>query len=137
MQDRLRITETKSFGRTSTGVTALRADFVAKPETIGTLREGIEERILSSWGKEHGFLNGMVLVSDQEARLTTLITFWKAGAVEKTREQKLRWLKKILTPYLDRCLSVKTDCTYFLDAAHALSPECPPVVVAEATALCA
>lgn len=101
-------------------VTALRADFVAKPETIGSVREGIEERILTSWGKEQGFLTGMVLVSDQEARLTTLITFWKAGALERTREQKLRWLQKILKPYADRCLHVRTNSTYFLTAESAI-----------------
>jgi len=98
------------------GVTALRADFVAKPEAIENVREGIEARVRSGWGEESGFLNGMVLVSDQEARLTTLITFWRSDALAQDRESKVRWLRKILNPFLDRCLSVQTNCTYFLGA---------------------
>ena len=100
------------------GVAALRADFVAKPEALENVREGIEARVRSGWSEESGFLNGMVLVSDQEARLTTLITFWKAGALAQDRENKVRWLRKILNPYLDRCLSVQTNCTYFLAASQ-------------------
>lgn len=143
MQDRAGSTLKESTGREIGNVTALRADFVAKPETIGIVREGIEERILTSWGKEQGFLNGMVLVSDQEARLTTLITFWKAGTIERSREQKLRWLQKMLKPYLDRCLHVQTNSTYFLAAAaepaiegieHAQGLQAG---VSEAAALCA
>lgn len=136
MQDRFIIEESRSIERTSGSVTALRADFVAKPETIGMVRIGIEERILTSWGKEQGFLHGMVLVSDQEARLTTLITFWKSGTLERTREQKLRWLKKILNPYVDRCLSVQTDCTYFLAAAP-LAPSDTVPAMTEMPMLCA
>jgi len=98
-------------------ITALRVDFVAKPETSGSVRGGIEERILTSWGEEQGFLDGMVLVSDQEARLTTLITFWSASVLEKSREQKVKWLQNILKPYLDRCLHIHTDTTYFLASA--------------------
>jgi hypothetical protein len=136
VQDQFIIEEGRSSERMFGSVTALRADFVAKPEAIGMVRIGIEERILTSWGKEQGFLNGMVLVSDQEARLTTLITFWKTGTLERTREQKLRWLKKILNPYVDRCLSVQTDCTYFLSAAPPAPSEHMPART-EMAMLCA
>src|SRR5581483_1103266 len=126
-------------------IASLRADFVARPEAIGGVREGIEKRISAMWGQEGGFLNGLVLVSDQEARLTTLITFWEERALERSLDQKLRHLKKILHPYADRCLSVRTEGAYFLLAApdgpreefegFAVHPECEDLLE-ETPALC-
>src|SRR5690348_18497543 len=84
------------------GVTALRADFVAKPEAIENVREGIEARVRSGWGEESGSLNGIDLVTDQEARLTKLITFWTS--VERAQEgvSKVHWVHTFVKPLLDR-----------------------------------
>ena len=101
-----------------TQVTALRADFVARPEAIEVVRGEIEERVLKTWGDEPSFLSGVVMVSEQEARLTTLITFWRSGELERTREQRVRWLQKIIGPYLDRCVRVQTQSAYFLAGAE-------------------
>jgi hypothetical protein len=96
-------------------ITALRADFVMKPEAAGQIQTGIEVTIRGMKDHEDGFLHGVVLVSDQEARLGTLITFWHAREFEETKHRKIRWMQRILKPYLDRCLRMQTQCTYFLN----------------------
>jgi len=104
-----------SDGMKAGRITALRADFVMKPEAAGQIQTGIEETIRGMKDHEDGFLHGVVLVSEQEARLGTLITFWHASAFEGTKHRKIRWMQRILTPFLDRCVRVQTQSTFFLN----------------------
>jgi len=104
-------------------IMALRADFVMKPEAAGQIQAGIEETICGMKDHPDGFLHGMVLVSDQEARLGTLITFWHGRTFEEAKHRKIRWMQRILAPFLDRCVRVQTQSTYFLNGGQEVSLE--------------
>lgn len=100
-------------GKNSGAITALRADFVMKPEASRLLQTGIES-VMQGMNQEEGFLYGVVLISEQEARLGTMITFWNARRFEETRQRKLRWLDRVLKPYLDGSAKVRTNRTVVL-----------------------
>lgn len=97
------------------GVATLRLEFVVRPGAMHEARAALEQRFCESQGSEDGFVTGLLLVSDQEARLVTLLTFWRAGWLERDRERRTRWLQRILEPYLDRWLRVQTDSAYPLE----------------------
>jgi hypothetical protein len=48
------------------------------------------------------------MISDQEARLVTVITLWAGHDRAKRCSQNVRWVHALLKPYLDRCLRVQT-----------------------------
>ena len=50
----------------------------------------------------------MVLVADMEARLVTVITLWQGAERARHCEENAKWVKKLLTPYVDRWLRVQT-----------------------------
>ena len=100
-------------GTNSGAITALRADFVMKPEAARLLQSGIES-VMQGMRPEEGFLYGVVLISEQEARLGTIITFWNARRFEETKQRKLRWLDRVLKPYLDGNAKVLINRTVVL-----------------------
>lgn len=117
-------------GQYSGKITALRADFVMKPEAARLLQSGIES-VMQGMDREEGFLYGVVLISEQEARLGTMITFWNARRFEETRQRKLRWLDRVLQPYLDgkakvlinRTVVLHGESEQSLEGIPAYSPE--------------
>jgi hypothetical protein len=46
----------------------------------------------------------MVLVSEQESRLVTVITLWAGEQRAKQSRENEKWVKKLLSPYVDRWL---------------------------------
>ena len=46
--------------------------------------------------------------SEQEARLVTVITLWAGNDRQKQSRENLRWVQKLLAPYQDRSLRVRT-----------------------------
>ena len=48
------------------------------------------------------------MISEQEARLVTVITLWVGADRSKQCRDNARWVHKLLTPYVDRCLRVQT-----------------------------
>jgi hypothetical protein len=55
-----------------------------------------------------GFAGCLVMISDQEARLVTVVTLWAGDDRVKRCGQNVRWVHRLLKPYLDRCLRVQT-----------------------------
>ena len=55
-----------------------------------------------------GFAGCLVMVSDQEARLVTVVTLWTGNERVKCCRENLRWVNALLTPYLDRRIRVQT-----------------------------
>ncbi len=53
-----------------------------------------------------------MMISDQEARLVTVVTLWAGDDRVKRCSQNLRWVHGLLAPYLDRCLRVQTMVAY-------------------------
>lgn len=76
----------------------------------------------------NGFAGCMVMISDQEARLVTVVTLWAGSDRAKCCSQNTRWVHALLKPYLDRCLRVQTMVAHLpvlpmLDFLPAMLPE--------------
>jgi hypothetical protein len=51
-----------------------------------------------------GFAGSLVMVSDSEARLITVIIFWQGSEGRRSCARSVRRVRALLAPYLDRCL---------------------------------
>jgi hypothetical protein len=56
----------------------------------------------------NGFAGCLVMISDQEARLVTVVTLWTGNERVKCCRENVRWVKALLAPYLDRRIRVQT-----------------------------
>jgi len=125
--------------------TALSIEFVAKPQEAHRVQDAIPAAIAGALKDVTGFAGCLVMISDQEARLVTVVTLWAGDDRVKRCSQNVRWVQALLAPYLDRCLRVQTmvahvpllpairpetiaadDCSVMRD----LLPEDDPVCVA-------
>ena len=98
--------------RTS-GLMALQLDFVAKPNSgrwMNELAEAVESARLDREGLEAS----VMLVSDREARLVTLLTFWKCESFQATREYCIAWMQKVLAPFADGSIRAHSSHPHFL-----------------------
>jgi hypothetical protein len=101
-------------------VTALSLEFVATPEAVRDLYSAIPADISAALHGLPGFAGCLTMISDQESRLVTIITFWTG--VDRTRRsnRNAQWVRKLISPYLDRCLRLRTFHA-FLPAVSALA----------------
>ncbi len=88
-------------------LTAFSFEFVAKPERSTSAPVSLPAAIQSGLEDVTGFAGSLVMVSDQEARLITVIIFWEGSEARKSCAQSLRRLRALLAPYLDRCLRMQ------------------------------
>ncbi|HLZ13052.1 MAG TPA: hypothetical protein VKP58_10735 [Candidatus Acidoferrum sp.] len=98
----------KSKARGHKRVVALRSDFVVKAGHEEKVRETIDAILEDSFGRDREFLQALVLVSEMESRLVTVLTFWQPGGFAEARERRADWLRQKLAPYLDQTLRVQT-----------------------------
>jgi hypothetical protein len=89
-------------------VTALSIEFVAKPEEAHRVQASIPAAIAGALKDINGFAGCLVMISDHEARLVTVVTLWAGSDRAKCCSQNVRWVHALLKPYLDRCLRVQT-----------------------------
>jgi hypothetical protein len=89
-------------------VTALSIEFVAKPEQAHRVEAAIPGAIAGALKDVAGFAGYLMMISDQEARLVTVITLWAGDDRAKYCSQNARWVHALLAPFLDRCLRVQT-----------------------------
>ena len=102
--------ENKSTGQ----VAALRVDFIAKPGDAIDVASVIEE-LLDHAGLHHeGLQVSMLLVSDREARLVTLLTLWDAERFNAGRERLTAWTLKIVAALADGPVRGYTSFAHFL-----------------------
>ena len=85
-------------------VTALSIEFVAKPHEAHRAQLAIPSALAGALKEVTGFAGCLVMVSDQEARLLTVVTLWSGDERQKLPNENLRWVRALLAPYLDRCL---------------------------------
>ena len=90
------------------GVTALSVEFVAKPQETHRVQSAIPAALAGALKDVAGFAGCLVMISDQEARLVTVVTLWSGDNRLKQCRENARWVQKLLAPYLDRCLRVQT-----------------------------
>jgi len=93
-------------------LTALSMDFVAKPSEAHRAHLAIPAAVASTMKGVAGYAGCLVMVSDQEARLITLITFWIGEQRARSCRENERWLRKLLAPYLEGCLRTRTFATH-------------------------
>jgi len=89
-------------------VTALSIEFVAKPQEAHRVQAAIPSAIAGALKDVTGFAGCLVMISDHEARLVTVVTLWAGSDRAKCCSQNTRWVHALLKPYLDRCLRVQT-----------------------------
>jgi hypothetical protein len=109
-------------------VTALSIEFVAKPQEAHRVQAAIPAALAGALKGLNGFAGCLVMISDQEARLVTVITLWAGSDRAKCCSQNVRWVKALLKPYLDHCLRVQTMVVHLpvlplLDFLPAAPPE--------------
>lgn len=79
-------------------------EFVAKPEEAASAVLDITAAIRSALEHFADFAGSLVMVSDSEARLITVIIFWQGSEARRSCARSLRRVRALLAPYLDRCL---------------------------------
>jgi len=94
-------------------VTALSVEFVAKPQEAHRVQATIPAAVAGALKEVSGFAGCLVMISDQEARLVTVVTLWAGDD---------RWVHALLAPYLDRSLRVQTMVAH-LPVLVAIQPE--------------
>jgi len=109
-------------------VTALSVEFVAKPQEAHRVQASIPAALAGALKDLNGFAGCLVMISDQEARLVTVVTLWAGSDRAKCCSQNVRWVHALLKPYLDRCLRVQTMVAHLpvlplLDFLPAAPPE--------------
>src|SRR5712672_2005108 len=87
---------------------ALSIEFIAKPEETYRLREAILTTLQDGLGQVPGFVRCLVMISDREARLITVITFWTWAEETPFCSKRAGWVQNLLMPYVDHCLRVQT-----------------------------
>jgi hypothetical protein len=106
-------------------VTALSVEFVAKPQEAHRVEAAIPAAIAGALKEVAGFAGCLVMVSDQEARLVTVVTLWAGNDRANCCSQNVRWVHALLKPYLDRCLRVQTMVAH-LPVFPMIRPETNP-----------
>lgn len=91
-----------------TAVAALSIEFVAKPQEAHRVEAAIPAAIADALKDVTGFAGCLVMISDQEARLVTVVTLWAGDDRVNRCSQNARWVHALLKPYLDLCLRVQT-----------------------------
>jgi hypothetical protein len=101
-------------------VTALSLEFVATPEAVRDLHSAIPTDISDALCSVAGFAGCLTMISDQESRLVTVITFWTGADRTWRSNRNAQWVRKLISPYLDRCLRLRTFHA-FLPAVSSLA----------------
>lgn len=97
-----------SAAQEGSGSHALAIEFVAKPDKARSAPALLPAAITGALQDVTGFAGCLVMVSDQEARLITVVTFWTGKDSQKSCNKNLRWVRALLSNYADRCLRVQT-----------------------------
>ncbi len=106
-------------------VAALSIEFVAKPQEAHRVESAIPAALASALKDVTGFAGCLVMISDQEARLVTVVTLWAGDDRVNRCSQNARRVHALLKPYLDLCLRVQTMVAHLplLPLLPAIRPE--------------
>ena len=97
---------------TSSRITALSIEFVAKPNEAHKVHAALPAAINGALGEVGGFAGSFVMIANHEARLVTVVTLWCGEDRMQRCSENLRWVRALVAPYLDRCLRVQTLAAY-------------------------
>ncbi|HKV23375.1 MAG TPA: hypothetical protein VJN93_02185 [Candidatus Acidoferrum sp.] len=111
-----------SLGAGGSRVAALSIEFVAKPSEVYRVQAALPAAVNGALGEISGFAGSFVLIANHEARLVTVVTLWRGENRIQKCSENLRWVRALLTPYIDRCLRVQMQGA-FLSGASAFFSE--------------
>jgi len=97
---------------TSSRITALNIEFVAKPNEAYRVHAALPAALNGALGNVAGFAGSFVMIANHEARLVTVVTLWSGEDRMQRCEENVRWVRALLAPYVDRCLRVQTLAAY-------------------------
>jgi hypothetical protein len=100
--------ETGTAQPSMSAVTALSLEFVATPQAVRDVHSTIPGAINEALHNVAGFAGCLTMISDQESRLVTVVTFWTGEDRAWRCSRTARWVHKLVSPYLDRCLRQQT-----------------------------
>jgi hypothetical protein len=103
---------------TSSRITALSIEFVARPNEAHKVHAALPAAINGALGEVAGFAGCFVMIANHEARLVTVVTLWSGEDRMQRCSENLRWVRALLAPYLDRCMRVQTLAAYLPAAAQ-------------------
>ena len=110
--DRPSLTKTTIAPQAAPAIVAHSFEFVALPGRAEGVQAEIPTAMRHAFRDTDGFLGSMVLVSEQEARLVTVITLWTgSNRLELCGESEKR-LKRWLAPYVDRSLRTRRFASF-------------------------
>jgi hypothetical protein len=92
----------------SSGMIALSMEFVAKPQEARRLQTIIPSSLTAVLRGVSGFAGCLLMVSDQEARLATVVTLWTGENARERSTENARWVQTLLAPFIDRQLRVQS-----------------------------
>jgi hypothetical protein len=87
-------------------VCAQSIEFVAVPDMAARLQATLPGALRSALQKSEGFAGCAVMVSEEEARLVTVVTFWRGKERSSKANANALWVEQLLDPYIDRQLRV-------------------------------
>jgi hypothetical protein len=89
-------------------VTALHVECVAKPQEAHRVRSAIPAALSEALQDVSGFAGCLLMTSEQEARLVTVIVLWVGNERLKHCRDNARRIHTMLAPYVDRCVRAQT-----------------------------
>jgi hypothetical protein len=93
-------------------VITLRIDFVSSNKC--EIATEIEDLLTEAGLHQKGLMASMLLVSDREARVVTLLTLWDGERFDTARERLTSWTLKIVAQVADGRLRAHTSVAHFL-----------------------
>jgi hypothetical protein len=85
-------------------VCAQSIEFVAVPNMAARLQATLPGAVRSAFQEVEGFAGCAVMVSEQETRLVTVVTFWRGAERSQLACANAVWVEQLLDPYIDRRL---------------------------------
>jgi hypothetical protein len=104
----------ETLDQTMAEVITLRVDFVSKPESKCRIAAGVGDRLADAGLHQKGLKASILLVSDREARLVTLLTLWDGERFNASRERLSSWTLRLVAQFADGPLRASTSVAHFL-----------------------
>jgi hypothetical protein len=84
-------------------------EFIARPGKSAALRDCLRESVLEHLNRRTGFSGAVILSSHKEARLVTVLSFWRTeGEATENSWENSRIVHQILFQLVDVCARVQT-----------------------------
>jgi len=87
-------------------------EFVSKPQEAYRLPAAVPAALEGALGHLPGFAGCLLLISDKESRLVTVVTFWEGENRAELCSKATAWILKVVTPFLDQCLQMRSYDAY-------------------------